>query len=374
MGNLFESMDQIETPDDERAALVLEAWTKARREHPAAPSPACLSPTLLLAFSAGRVSTKRARDILLHLASCSLCRTQEMVLRKQRLLQPVRVIHLLSLRRAANQNAIKAKPIVDDVRRWLTEILTRAPVPEPTSLMAAILDAAGQPAGQAEFEMEAPATIDRHGRLRLALFAITPVSELHLTIAVQDSEQLLEFCIVPVKEGRAQAIVDCAFLQIPEGVIPPALLHLTLVLAEAAKGWDYPRILPTLERLRRVADPVEFWDAATALFVTHGDQWKEALRAEITQLESLSDGLVVVQSTIDQMNRYVEMWLQGNREVPSQAKEYLTSLSEIMEITQPPRKKPVKPQMETTIAQPRGKVRQRSPDPSHKEEESEPMS
>ncbi|MCI0486694.1 MAG: hypothetical protein L0229_08850 [Blastocatellia bacterium] len=373
MSRLRGKPDSFESAEEERVAVILEAWIRAMQENPAAKAPACLPFAVLTAFFYGRISTEMSRQILLHLSSCKHCRAQESALRKRRTLHPSRMFNIHSLRRTVGQDTGKDISVLNELRLWLTEML----IPEALldvslaqkSLVPDIEAEAGRQLGHVEFELERPLIIDQQGRLRINLSTTARVNGFSLAIAIQDSERRLELCAVPIKEGKVAAIVDCSFLSLPKGALSPDLLQLNLVSAELREEWGRPEILPTLEALvARQADPVEFWDVAVAVFADWQDRWEEFLCAEVARLKSPSSGLEVIRSAVEQISRYVEIWRESNQKEPPFAKDILSGLSEITTTTQPRRKRHLGTETEATIVGRREKKDQRSSSPQVKDE------
>jgi hypothetical protein len=310
----------------------------------------------------------------LHLSSCTYCRSQQAILEPR--LQPTRVFNLVDLRRIAAERENKIKPVLDDLRAWLMGLLN--PVTTsflPMRITASIAGGSQHLSGAAVFTLENHVSLDQEGRLRIKLSTAAAMAGFALKIALQDSERRLELCALTIKEGDLEAIVDCAFLQLPAGAVPPSLLQVTLVPAGEAQSLARPKLLPIFRRLLEMqSDLVEFWDQIQIILVSCGEGWKDLLRAEVTESESHADGLAVLQSVLQRVSRYVEVWRESNQSEPPNAQELLRGLSEIIQITQPRRKRSDERKPDVTVFRRRDHTKTKKPSvpPGSEEEDPQP--
>lgn len=312
----------------------------------------CPAPELLVQFASGSPEATQADALLQHLSSCSRCRAREDALRHHGRPRPLLTWQLPALKQAGNQERGRAARVRDDVRAWLEGILNRAStLKAETDLEVPAVSA--PPAGTlalVDFRLEAPAAVDRQGRLVIELSALTPVEGAGLVVAIQDSEHRLELCALPLKENQVRAILDCAFLGLPAGAIPPRLLRLSLIPVEQARRWGAPRILEALGMLLEAPmDAAGFFDGVTAALGAHGDQWQESLRREVAGMPVPSEGVAVVQAVMDQVSLYSITWRESNGAGHPEEEELLEGLGEIAAATRRPGRGKPEPQADATV-------------------------
>jgi hypothetical protein len=367
MGEEIHGPDAEVKPAEEQATLLLNAWINAQRGGSPGPGSGCLSASALSTLAAGTANTEKSRQFLIHLASCWRCRNLEHQISRFQTARLLHHLYLPGLRKAFAKRRSEVMPAVEDLRVWLSSLVTPDSaniLPNlPRPILAVSVDDSAKPTGYGGFELESPLSVDRQGRLRISLVATSSGAGDYVIIELQDLGQRLGLCTVPVKESRSDAIVDLSFLQPPVGFIQVQFLALTLASEELALKWRHYEMLPAFRRLvDSMLDPIEIWDNASMILASSGDRWKEGLRDEIRSLDSPSAGVELVRSLVERVALYQQIWEDSNQAQQRQARDLVSDLSEIVEAaSRSKRKRDFDTQAETTISPRRHKTeRQKS--------------
>jgi hypothetical protein len=344
MTELPKEANGFERPAKEQAALIVELLRKTMSEADPDDTEDCLELDTLAAFTTGRLDRMQSIRVLSHLTACVRCRLQKRLLDMHAGPEPVYSFDLARLREAVKLGRAWVVPAVKEVRAFFRECLLplpgeRARVLYGRRVVVPAL-AAAQEAASGKYiglEVVSPPVLDRNGRLSIELLAAVPLSDSTLEIALRNSVHQVELCVVPVAGGRAHAIIDCSFLELPEGLLPPDILRLGLAPAGQRHGWKNAGILPALQRLSDAhLEPADFFDNATMVLAARGEQWQQSLRAEVAALADPSAGTAQIQSVMNRLTEYIAIWKGSNQAGPADGEAFVSELQEILHSTRPP--------------------------------------
>jgi hypothetical protein len=348
MADLPVEFAESQHPDVARAALFITAWLRAKRLAESGELGACPSVEALAAFASGVPGAERLTPVFSHIAVCRRCRMGVDALLRSTGRSPLRVFHLPSLRHSAPQSA-------EGLRGWLVRVLesTRRLDISVESLDLLFSSLAGG------FRILSPPAIDRDERFSVEVSVPAERAPASLLAAIEDHEQRLELCAVPISDGKASILADVHCLNPPAGPVPPSLLDLSLLSVEEASGWwRGPRILGTLSRLvESEMDSVDVFDTLMAITGAAPEQWRASLRSEIAALPDPASGVAVVQSILQSLNQFAATWRASNGSEHHRVAECVSALADLSQSTYRPRRRPSETQPSTV--RPTGRKRSR---------------
>lgn len=342
MNKWITDQEKPASKEEDQAAILIEAWAKARREAPPSLSPDCPPSVILYAFSRGGLGREHSRQMLLHLSSCGHCCQEEHRWRQEPVLG--RGLNLQHLRRAAKNEQSQVGGLIEDVRGWLGAALKlSATLPgtrEQLTVSGVLYPDEDRPPSPAAARLKSPAQVDRQGRLRLTVTPDQALPGFSLLLAVDDGRHRLELGTFEAGQGEVQVIADCAFLKLPEGELAPCFLSFAMMPQAMVSRWLRPSLLPRLQIiLQETEEVVEVWDRVLASFTVTGEKWPEILRRELQQVEAPEADHAVLEGIKGKINTFIAVWQVSNGEEPPFAREIVARLNEVLQGTQTRRRK-----------------------------------
>lgn len=342
MAEFSDRFGELLGPDDDRAFQLIMAWLRAKRLQAGAESGDCPALEALAAFVGGSLEVGETAAVLSHLSGCRRCRVGvDMLLRRARS-RPLWVFHLPSLRNNASGSA-------GELRAWLARVVKCERFDESGISLDILFP--GEAFG---FQLLSPPAIDRRGTFSVEISVPGAGAALSVLVALEDHEQRLELCSVPVADSKASVLADVHFLDPPAGPVPPRLLDLSLLpIEEARRWWSGPRMLGTLGRLVEPGmDPLDVFDAFAAMTCAAGEQWRVSLRSEIAALPDPAAGLAVVQSVLQSLNQFATTWRESNGVEHPRVAECVSALLDVTQSTHRPRRGRTDEQPDSTVRPP----------------------